>query len=178
MDATGFELLADSQRVGPRRVLEASDVELLNGIAGRYVEAVRSGSRDEVLLAIGRDLYRWLEGDLGQLTRLIAAASGPLVFEVRAPAKPSPAAWALLRAPYELLAAPDEGFLAEATELFAVARRLGHPSPAPAPDGYRLGVAFMASAPRGQHDLDYEAEEMAILKAAGGTSLDLVVEDS
>lgn len=36
----------------------------------------------------------------------------------------------------------------------------------------------MASAPRGQHELDFEAEEMAVLRAAGATSLDLVVEDS
>lgn len=91
---------------------------------------------------------------------------------------PSPAAWALLRAPFELLAAPEGGFLAEAPKLFAVARRLGRPSTAQPLDGYRLGVAFMASAPRGQHELDFEAEEMAILNAVGETSLDLVVEDS
>ncbi|MEY2246489.1 CHAT domain-containing protein, partial [Streptomyces sp. BF23-18] len=139
---------------------------------------MRNGSKEQALLAVGRDLYRWLDGDLGQLTRLLDEAAAPLVFEVRAPARPSAAAWALLRAPYELLAAPGSGFLAEAPELFAVARRLGQPSPAPAPDGYRLGVAFMASAPRGQHELDFEAEELAILNAVGETSLDLVVEDS
>ncbi|MFE7077208.1 CHAT domain-containing protein, partial [Streptomyces sp. NPDC057620] len=92
--------------------------------------------------------------------------------------RPSTAAWALLRAPFELLAAPEGGFLAAASKLFAVARRLGQPSEAPALDDYRLGVAFMASAPRGQHELDFEAEESAILNAVGGASLDLVVEDS
>ncbi|MFF0022328.1 CHAT domain-containing protein, partial [Streptomyces sp. NPDC005496] len=178
VDANRFELVVDGRRVGPRRVLQTADVELLTAVAGRYVDAVRNGSKDQALLAVGRELYRWLDGDLGQLTGLLDEASAPLVFEVRAPARPSAAAWALLRAPYELLAAPDSGFLAEAPELFAVARRLGQPSPALALDGYRLGVAFMASAPRGQHELDFEAEELAILNAVGETSLDLVVEDS
>ncbi|MFJ5561723.1 CHAT domain-containing protein, partial [Streptomyces sp. NPDC093250] len=159
-------------------MLQTSDVELLNAVADQYVDAVRGGSKDQALRAVGRELYRWLDGDLGQLTRLFDEASAPLVFEVRAPARPSAAAWALLRAPYELLATPEGGFLSEAPKLFAVARRLGYPSPAQALDGYRLGVAFMASAPRGQHELDFEAEEMAILNAVGETSLDLVVEDS
>ncbi|MFJ4557774.1 CHAT domain-containing protein [Streptomyces massasporeus] len=178
VDANGFELVVDGKRVGPRRLLQTADTKLLTAVAGQYVDAVRNGSNEQTLLAVGRELYQWLDGDLGQLTRLLGEASAPLVFEVRAPAKPSAAAWALLRAPYELLAAPKGRFLAEAPELFAVARRLGQPSPAQALDGYRLGVAFMASAPRGQHELDFEAEEMAILNAVGETSLDLVVEDS
>ncbi|MEV6499322.1 CHAT domain-containing protein [Streptomyces prunicolor] len=160
-------------------MLQTSDVDLLNDVAGQYVDAVRNGSRNLALLAVGRELYRWLDGDLGQLTRLLDEASAPLVFVVRAQAKPSAAAWALLRAPFELLAAPEGEFLAaEKSKLFAVARRLGRPSTAEPLDGYRLGVAFMASAPRGQHELDFEAEEMAILNAVGETSLDLVVEDS
>ncbi|MFF7394553.1 CHAT domain-containing protein, partial [Streptomyces scabiei] len=178
VDLNGFELVVDGQRVGPRRKLQTSDVELLDAVAGQYVDAVRNGSKEQALLAVGRELYRWLDGDLGQLTRLLDEASAPLVFEVRAPARPSAAAWSLLRAPYELLAVPEGGFLAQAPKLFAVARRLGHPGHAQALDGYRLGVAFMASAPRGQHELDFEAEEMAILSAVGETSLDLVVEDS
>ncbi|MBC2907855.1 CHAT domain-containing protein, partial [Streptomyces sp. PSKA01] len=178
VDSNGFELVVSGRRGGPRRMLQTSDVDLLNDIAAQYVDAVRTGSREQALLAVGRELYRWLDGDLGQLTDLLDAAPAPLMFEVRASARPSVAAWALLRAPFELLAVPEGRFLAEAPELFAVARRLGQPGPVQAPDGYRLGVAFMASAPRGQHELDFEAEEMAILKAVGETSLDLVVEDS
>ena len=48
----------------------------------------------------------------------------------------------------------------------------------PGLDGFRLGLAFMASSPRGQHELDFEAEEAAILAAVGETRLDLVVEDT
>ena len=36
----------------------------------------------------------------------------------------------------------------------------------------------MASSPRGQHELDFEAEEAAILAAVGETRVDLVVEDT
>jgi hypothetical protein len=40
------------------------------------------------------------------------------------------------------------------------------------------GLAFMASAPRGQHELDFGAEEAAILTAVGQTRIDLIVEDT
>ena len=91
-----------------------------------------------------------------------------MVFEVAGPRSPSEAAWAVLRAPFELLALPGGGFLAE-DELtrFCVVRRLGPAGARPGLDGFRLGLAFMASSPRGQHELDFEAEEAAILTAVG-----------
>jgi len=52
------------------------------------------------------------------------------------------------------------------------------PEPPSPLDGFRLGLAFMASAPRGQHELDFEAEEAAILTAVGQTRIDLMVEDT
>jgi hypothetical protein len=84
-----------------------------------------------------------------------------------------------LRAPWELLTAAGGGFLA-ADELlrFSVIRRLGTAVPGRAPDEFRLGLAFMASAPRGQHELDFEAEEAAILTAVGDGRVDLLVEDT
>ncbi|MFC8721413.1 tetratricopeptide repeat protein, partial [Kitasatospora sp. NPDC057198] len=174
----GFELVVGGEGLGTRRPLQDSDVAWLTALASRYVDAVRGGSRREVLLALGRELYGWLDGDRRRLTRLLDEAVPPLLFEVRAPRRPSAAEWALLRAPFELLAAPGGGFLAEEPEQFAVVRRLGRPGPADPPDDRRLGVAFMASSPRGQNELDYEAEELAILRAVGETGLDLVVEDS
>ncbi|MFE4514033.1 CHAT domain-containing protein [Kitasatospora sp. NPDC056783] len=174
----GFELIVGGEWLGSRRLLRESDVDWLTGVAGRYVDAVRGGSRREVLLALGRELYGWLDGDRRWLTRLLDEAAAPVLFEVRGPRRPSAAEWALLRAPVELLATPGGGFLVEEPEQFAVARRLGRPGPADPLDDRRLGVAFMASAPRSQHELDYEAEELAILGAVGETGLDLVVEDS
>jgi hypothetical protein len=110
---------------------------------------------------------------------LLERAASPVVFEVGGPRSPSDRAWAVLRAPFELLARPAGGFLA-ADELvrFCVVRRLGPAGQRPGLDSFRLGLAFMASAPAGQHELDFEAEEAAILDAVGEGRVDLMVEDT
>ena len=179
IDDAGFEVLAGDERIGSRRPIGPADVELLTGLAGRYVRAVQAGSDAGVFVDLGRDLYRWLDGDQGQLGGLLERAARPVVFEVAGPRSPSEAAWAVLRAPFELLAPPGGGLLAE-DELarFCVVRRLGPAGGRPLLDGFRLGLAFMASSPRGQHELDFEAEEAAILAAVGETNVDLVVEDT
>ena len=180
IDAAGFEVLAGEERVGSRRAIGPDDVEFLTGLADRYLLAVQAGSDAGVFVGLGRELYRWLDGDQGQLRGLLERAARPVVFEVAGPRSPSEAARAVLRAPFELLAVPDGGLLAE-DELarFCVARRLVGPAVGrPGLDGFRLGLAFMASSPRGQHELDFEAEEAAILAAVGETNLDLVVDDT
>ena len=128
VDGTGFEVLAGDERIGPRRVIGPADVALLTGLAGRYVRAVQGNADPGVFAGLGRELYAWLDGDLGQLTALLEQAARPLVFEVRGPRSPSEGAWAVLRAPFELLARPDGGFLAEdALIRFCPVRRLGSP---------------------------------------------------
>ena len=179
IDAAGFEVLLGEERVGSRRAIGQPDVEFLTGLAARYVRAVQAGSDTGVFVGLGRELYSWLDGEQGQLGGLLERAARPVVFEVAGPRSPSEAAWAVLRAPFELLAVPDGGLLAE-DELarFCVARRLGPAEDRPGLDGFRLGLAFMASSPRGQRELDFEAEEAAILAAVGETNLDLVVDDT
>ncbi|WP_239139847.1 tetratricopeptide repeat protein [Actinoplanes campanulatus] len=171
LDPAGFEVLAAGKPVGSRRPLGPADVELLQAVAAEYVEAVHSDADDAVFVALGRKLLAWIGGDQVPFRT-------PLVFEVRAPASPSAAEWAVLRAPWEVLA-DQHGFLA-ADELrrYEVVRRLGTPDKGPALDDFRLGLMFMASAPRGQRELDFEAEESAILTAVGDTRVDLVVEDT
>ena len=162
VDGTGFEVLVGDERIGPRRVIDSADVELLEGLAARYVRAVQARCDAGVFVELGRELSGWLDGDQAQLSALLERAARPLVFEVRGPRSPSDRAWAVLRAPFELLASPGGGFLA-ADELvrFCVVRRLGQVGQRPVLDGFRLGLAFMASSPRGQHELDFEAEEGA-----------------
>jgi hypothetical protein len=113
VDDAGFEVLAGDERIGSRRVIERADADLLNGLAGRYVRAVQAGSDAGVFVELGRELYGWLDGGQGQLSALMERAARPLVFEVRGPRSPSDLAWAVLRAPFELLARPDGGLLAE-----------------------------------------------------------------
>ncbi|RUL95210.1 tetratricopeptide repeat protein [Verrucosispora sp. FIM060022] len=178
LDDTGFEVLVDGERVGPRRTLSAEDATLLDTLAARYVRAVQANNDDEVFIALGRELFDWLDGEHRQLTGLLKQAPAPLIFEVQGPRTPSERGWAVLRAPYELLARPSGGFLMQEWTQFSVVRRLGSPGPTPLLDGFRLGLAFMAAAPRGQHELDFEAEEAAILRTVGDTRLDLMVEDT
>ncbi|MEU4475258.1 CHAT domain-containing protein, partial [Micromonospora sp. NPDC023888] len=179
LDDSGFEVVVGGERIGSRRALTEADGAQLADLGARYVRAVHSGASDEVFVGLGRELWSWLDGDQGQLTALLDKASAPVVFEVRGPRSPSDRAWAVLRAPFELLAPPGGSFLAaDALLRFCVVRRLGVPGIFPEPDWFRLGLAFMASSPRRQHELDFEAEEAAILKAVDDTRVDLVVEDT
>ncbi len=152
----------------------------IGDVASRYRTLCRRMTVDRpetaALLDLGRALYRWLDGTEGWLSELRPKLVPPFVLEVRTGRQPSGSGSVLLHAPWELLA--DElGFLAEREFLaFAPVRRMGRPGKAVA-DEFRLGVAFMASAPRGATDLDPEAEEAAIL-AATRNDIDLIVEDS
>jgi CHAT domain-containing protein len=174
-----FEVVAGGSAVGQRsRDLDQSAVEVLEGFAQRYSLILRAGANAASVLTLGRQLYAWLDGDQGQLTTLIGQVPKPFVFEVQGPTKPSRSEWALLRVPFELLANAD-GFLAQDALLrFCPVRRLGPSKSPPPPDPHRLGLVFMASAPRGQVELDYEAEETAILDAVSERHIDLVVEES
>jgi len=173
-----FSLLVENTPIGSERPLDADALRFLQALAVRY--AFLEQRPDPVAtFAIGRDLYRWLDGDQRLLGRLLADAMPPLLFSIHCPSRtPSPVEWALLQAPWELLA-NDRGYLAaDALLQFSPQRRLGPSAPPPALDDCRLGLAFMAAAPAGAAELDYEAEETAILDAVGTTHLDLLVEES
>lgn len=157
-----FDLSWNGTPAGDRRALDDGAVAFLHETAERY-RALLAGRPDPAgLLALGRALFRWVDGDRRQLTQLFEQATPPLVFEVEGPPRPSPAASALLHAPWEILA-DDSGFWAEDALLrFCPLRRLGPARPVPPVDDFRLGLVFMAAAPRGQHPLDYDGEEAAI----------------
>ncbi len=144
---------------------------------GRRYGLARGRSDPIALLQIGRALYAWLDGAEGWLAELWPRLTPPFLLEIQAPLQPTGPDWAMLHAPWEVLA-DQTGFLAEDAQLrYAPARRLGKPAAQPDLDDYRLGVAFMAAAPRGAQSLDFEAEEAAIMDAAG-RDLDLLVEES
>lgn len=166
---------------GPlRRVLDEPAVAPLRIYGERYRRLVGQRPTDAAaLLALGRELYDWLNGEQGWLRQLRQVVTADFGLELRGPLEPDDVEWAVLNAPWELLA-DEKGFLAEDIILgFAPVRRLGQPKASPPLDAYRLGVAFMASTPRGVVDLDFEHEERAILTAIDPKlGIDLLVEDS
>ena len=175
---TSLTLLADGQPIGPRRILDAEAIDTLRGFAARYASLTR-WREPAALLTLGRDLHAWLDGPEGLLRRLADEAAAPLLFTVHSPRRrPEPADWAVLHAPWELLADAD-GFWADNALLqYSPLRRIGPLGTPAAPDDHRLGLAFMTASPDGADELDYEAEEAAILKAVGSTDLDLLVDES
>jgi tetratricopeptide (TPR) repeat protein len=176
----GFDLVCNGERIGRRRHLDEAMVAALGGFSARYAALLDRGDDTSAeLLALGRDLYRFLDGDGRDLATLLDRTSRPVHFEIATSSKrPVDAERALLRAPWELLA-DETTFLAADVGLgFSPMRRLGRPETPPALDPYRLGLVFMAAAPRRAHELDFEAEETAIMTAVGKTALDLLVEES
>ncbi len=134
--------------------------ELLESWARRYARAVEIRQEDRIL-EIGREMLDWLNQGgalshwLGENRREleIAATSTGAVTE------------ALLAAPWEILA-DASGFLAtDRMKLFLPLRRVRSEAPPFAPIHSDLAMLFMAVAPEGQYELDYEAEEAAILDA-------------
>ena len=157
--ADGAFQLVCAEPIGRRRYLDEDTVKSLDDFGRRYGKLLAS-NETEGLLELGRDLYRFLDGDAGQLTALIDQAPRPIHFEVAAPTcRPDQPALALSRAPWELLA-NEQGFIAGDDRLgFSPVRRLGHREAFPPLDRYRLGLTFMAASPQGAAELDYEAEE-------------------
>src|SRR5258706_410549 len=72
------------------------------------------------------------------------------------------------------LVVDDAGFEVLAGDERIGPRRLVNPGDV----GLLMGLAFMASSARGQRELDFEAEEAAILAAVGESRVDLMVDDT
>ncbi|MBF0293945.1 MAG: CHAT domain-containing protein, partial [Magnetococcales bacterium] len=152
-----------------------ADPERFREWAKRYEAALASGADGE-LFELGKEIFawlnenNWLDDELGQ--------TGPLVMEFRAPLKPDADQQAFLHLPWELLA-NDQGFLAEdRLRLFVPIRVLGKRERATAPKYKDLHMVFMAAAPRGASELDFEAEEAGIIQATRRLPLALTVEES
>ena len=174
----------DGQQSGGVAIpLDAAVQGELERLAARYDTLVGSyGPVD--LRAVGEALYALLDAGPAQgwLAAVKGRSAGSCPFEVRSlNMRPGPVEWALLQAPWELLA-DGEGFWAQDARMgYAPARRLGPPSQVktlPPLTDKRLGVVFMSASPRGVQELDFEAEETGILRAAGRLGMDLEVEDS
>jgi tetratricopeptide (TPR) repeat protein len=173
-----FTLLADDIPIGHCRKLDPKAIAVLQSFSDRYGQLTHRFNPVDAI-ALGREFYRWIDGSERLFHRLLEHAERPLLLTIHCPGRtPGPAEWALLDAPWELLADERTFLAADPLLQFSPYRRLGPVRPATPPDGFRLGLAFMAAAPEGVSELDYEAEENAILDAVGATHLDLLVEES
>ena len=156
----------------------SSLLTLLESWAGRYAKSVETGDQDRVR-DIGREMLQWLnQGNV--LSEWLADSQRKLVIALTTGDENTDA---LLAAPWEVLA-DENGFLAEdRMKLFLPLRRVAPEATITEPDHLDLSLLFMAAAPEGQHELDYEAEEAAILEATrslrtGQPLVHLTVEES
>ncbi len=161
------------------RTLDNDALDALSGFAAGYAALVPKENNRDGLVALGRELFAWLDGHGRGLTRAQDNAPPPFVLEITCLSRnPSPPEQAVLDAPWEILADAG-GFLAEDAILgFTPVRRLQTPNTPDRPDEHRLGLVFMAASPRQAAMLDYEAEEAAVIKAVGEHRIDLVVEET
>ncbi len=168
------------------RNLSEEDFRNFESWSDSYNALLDKRDNESELFALGRKIYDWLDGDARWLARIKQKIPAPLIFEFEVSLRPDADEKSFLMLPWELLADKD-GFWAKNTKLaFIALRRLGTAKTPAAPSIYRLSTVFMAASPRGAeisragklYELDYEQEESAILKAAGGIGMDLVVEES
>jgi hypothetical protein len=178
LDGGFLELFAPEAGVEERRTLAADASSRFAHWAEAYAKFRGRDGAEARILALGKDLYTWLDGDERWLERLLAAAVPPLVVEFQVLAAPNDLGKSFLQVSWELLAG-ETGYLAvDVVQLFCPVRRVGKIEKPEKPDDLCLGLTFMAAAPRGVVELDYGAEENAILDAVGTLGLDLLVEES
>jgi tetratricopeptide (TPR) repeat protein len=131
------------------------------------------------LVEIGREMYRWLDGDAVWLGRARdAAIAAPWIVDLVVPVGAGPVEVALLEAPWEVLSDALGPLAAQRELVFCPVRRWGRVSGEELASEQRLLAVFMTGLPEGAGDLALEAEETAILDATAGLGMDLLVEDS
>ena len=142
---------------GERSFAFADAAEKLSAWSTRYDLALNSARDDGPLIAIGAEIFAWLD-DNGVATEW-ANLAGDRELEIRAPGDGGADETALLDAPWELLAGASGPFALDEIQLFIVARRVGARR-APGAATRRSGLMFMAAAPEGQ--------QRARLRGGGG----------
>ena len=143
----------------------------------RRYEVASARDREEDLAAIGQEMFGWLD-EVGWASAW-AAGAGDRELEVRVGGDGGAPEAALLDASWELLAKADGPLALDPLRLFVVARRVGKAQEPRAPRYGDLRLMFMAAAPEGQVELDFEAEEAAILEATRDDErVHLIVEET
>ena len=176
----GVEIRCPSAGISEDRPFrEKVEQALFESLSARYHELTRNRASKSDLLAIGQELFDWLNGSDSALRRLLDSVEPPLLIEFATGRADNAAARAFLDAPWELLADSGQHWALASGFIYCPIRRIGTALEPPArasPDS--LSLVFMAAAPAGADNLDYEAEESSILQATQQLGLDIVVEES
>jgi hypothetical protein len=163
------------------RILGTADYAAFARWSAQYRELTHSSAHQvsNRLLAIGREIFEWLNGATEFLNKISAIATPPLEIPFVTNKDDSLANWtnarAFLDVPWELIADPyDQYWCLHNSIRFCPVRRLGNAAEVPPPSPNRLKVVFMAAAPRGATKLSYEAEESSIIGATKNLGLEMV----
>jgi hypothetical protein len=176
----GMELRCPAADLSEDRPLATDDCQRLQGWAKRYLEAAGKNDHHDNFLELGQQMHDWLNGPSSFLTRALDVASAPLLIEFAVSRQncESEIAQAFINAPWELLASDGQFWALRPDLAFCPIRCIGKATEPPEPSANRLGLVFMAAAPRGADNLSHEAEEASILTATRNLGLDLAVEES
>ncbi|MCG8549114.1 MAG: CHAT domain-containing protein, partial [Desulfobacterales bacterium] len=141
-----------------------------------YSRAINTG-QNEKLPAIGKAMFDWL--NQSHWAAEWANGQGDREVIIRVNTTNFAEARLLLDAPWELLFNENNFLAADKTQDYIINRKIASSTDSPQPPAYSdLAVAFMAAAPEGHKELDFEAEEAAILMATQNLPLSLCVEES
>ncbi len=177
----GTDVLCEYDRAGRiedvRIPLTDETLKRLDEWNRQYRRAVRSGDPDP-LLGLGAGMFDWLD-ETGWASRW-ARGTGVRVLEIAVDDVEHESSRALLDLPWETLARGKDFLAADQVQPFVVFRSIGrHENAEPTQPNFRdLTLMFMAAAPEGLTELNYEAEEGAILRATKRLPVQVVVEES
>lgn len=172
----GTDLLCRCPGLSSECRLDGADgLAKLQAWATRYGKAAKHNYEAD-LLAIGREMFDWLNESGWAAAWTKAAGSRDLEIRIDDPA--DSLAQAVLEAPWELLARETGHLADDAVQLFELSRRIGAEGSPVEPHFSDLQLMFMAAAPVGTSPLAFEDEEFAILEATKRLHLHLVVEES
>jgi CHAT domain len=178
VELRGTQLLCRSEEPQVEGVRQVSEQTIARWRkwAGDYNAALRK--KDQTTLpALGREIFIWLDGDDRWLTQSLEGV-GAIYLEIAAAASPDVTSRAFLDIPWELLASHGGFLAADSNRPFCVWRRIGAPDKPFKPLHEDFGLIFMAASPAGVGELNFEAEEAAIIQATNPRYVRVMVEES
>ncbi len=165
----------DPQVEGSRHA-DGTDIARWRSWASNYNTALLKNDQ-AILQALGHEIFFWLDGTDRWLTRCLEGV-GAIYLEIATTAKPDAPSRTFLDIPWELLASQDGFLAADSNRPFCLWRRMGAPAAPFKPLHEDFGLIFMAASPEGVGELNFEAEEAAIIQATNPRHVRVMVEES